>query len=180
MFVNAIFMDYQAILRKAIKKGTNVFLAPNATVIGDVSIGNESSIWFGAVLRGDSDKIIIGKKSNIQDNSIVHCDPGFPVIIGDGVVVGHGSIVHGAKISNNCLIGMGTTLLNGVEIGENSIIGANTLVTRDTIIPSNSLVLGSPGKVVKTIGQQQIENIKENAKVYVEKGKQFLAFYGQH
>ena len=180
MFVSAIFMDYKAILSKAIKKGANVFIAPNATTIGDIELGKNSSVWYGAVLRGDSDKIFVGKRSNIQDNAVLHCDPGFPVVIGDGVVVGHGAIVHGAKISDNCLIGMGAILLNGAKIGKNSIIGANALVTGGKIIPPNSLVLGSPAKVVKPLNKSQIKAIQENANVYVEKGLQFLSHYKNH
>ncbi len=164
-------------LNKPLKKGKEVFVAPGATVIGDVSLDDESSVWFGAVLRGDSDKIEIGKRTNIQDNATIHCDPGFPAILGDDCIVGHNAIIHGAELKNNVLVGMHATVLNGAVIGEYSIIGANALVTAGTEIPPRSLVLGSPAKVVKTITEQQMQDIRENAAVYVKKAKEFIEFY---
>jgi carbonic anhydrase/acetyltransferase-like protein (isoleucine patch superfamily) len=164
-------------LSTPIKIGQDVFIAPTATVIGDVELGNEVSIWYGAVLRGDSDKIKVGNRTNIQDNAVLHCDPNEPAIIGDECIIGHGAIVHGATLANNVLVGMHSTVLNGATVGEFSIIGANALVTSGTIIPPRSLVLGSPAKVVKTIGEEQMEAIKQNAKVYVEKGKEYLEYY---
>jgi len=164
-------------LNKPIQKGSDVFIAPTATVIGDVSLGDESSIWFGAVIRGDSDRINIGARTNIQDNAVIHCDPNDPAIIGDECIIGHCAIVHGAKLANNVLIGMNATVLNNAEIGEFSIIGANSLVTAGTIIPPYSLVLGSPAKVVKTLNKKQIEGIKINAEVYVKKAKEYISYY---
>ncbi len=157
--------------------GDGVFVAPTATVIGNVILKENSSVWFGAVLRGDSDEISIGERTNIQDSAVVHCDPDDPVIIGDDCIIGHSAIVHGATLENNVLVGMQSTVLNGAVIGEFSIIGANALVTAGTIIPPYSLVLGSPAKVIKSINQEQIKAIKENAAVYVEKAKEFIEYY---
>mgnify|MGYP000692695159 CR=1 FL=1 len=150
------------------------FIAENAAIIGDVTIGEKASIWYGAVLRGDSDSIHIGARTNVQDNAVVHVDPGFPVSIGDDSIVGHLALVHGATIENNVLVGMHSTILNGARIGEFSIIGANALVTSNTIIPPKSLVLGSPAKVVKELTDKQIDNIKRNAAAYVALGEAYL------
>ncbi|MFT7230051.1 MAG: carbonic anhydrase/acetyltransferase-like protein (isoleucine patch superfamily) [Bacteroidia bacterium] len=164
-------------LQKPIQVGKDIFIAPTATVIGDVSLGDEVSIWFGAVLRGDSDKISVGARTNIQDNAVIHCDPNDPAVIGEECIIGHCAIVHGAKLANNVLVGMNATVLNNAEIGEFSIIGANALVTAGTIIPPYSLVLGSPAKVVKKLSDDQVEGIRINAKVYVDKAKEYLAYY---
>lgn len=150
------------------------YVADNAAIIGDVTIGKKSSVWFGAVLRGDSDSIKIGRRSNIQDNAVVHVDPGFPVTIGDDCIVGHLALIHGASISNNVLVGMNSTVLNGAQVGEFSIIGANALVTSNTVIPPNSLVLGSPAKVVKTLTDKQIAHVIRNAAAYVKLGAEYL------
>ena len=164
-------------LQQTAQKGKNIFIAPNATVIGDVALGDEVSIWFGAVLRGDSDSISVGARTNIQDNAVIHCDPNDPAVIGEECIIGHCAIVHGAKLANNVLVGMNATVLNNAEIGEFSIIGANALVTAGTIIPPYSLVLGSPAKVVKKLSEEQIEGILINAKVYVDKAKEYIAYY---
>lgn len=152
----------------------SAYVADNAAIIGDVTIGKKSSVWFGAVLRGDSDSIKIGRRSNIQDNAVVHVDPGFPVTIGDDCIVGHLALIHGATISNNVLVGMNSTVLNGAQVGEFSIIGANALVTSNTVIPPNSLVLGSPAKVVKTLTDKQIAHVIRNAEAYVKLGSEYL------
>jgi|SRR5210317_687935 len=152
----------------------SAYIADNAVIIGDVTIGKKSSVWFGAVLRGDSDSIKIGRRSNIQDNAVVHVDPGFPVTIGDDCIVGHLALIHGATISNNVLVGMNSTVLNGAQVGEFSIIGANALVTSNTVIPPNSLVLGSPAKVVKTLTDKQIAHVIRNAEAYVKLGSEYL------
>ncbi len=157
------------------KKGKEVFIAPNATVIGKVYLADESSIWFAAVLRGDGDEIHIGARSNIQDGCIVHVDPGVPVHIGEDVVVGHGAIVHGASIGNNSLIGMRATLLNNVKVGKGCIIGAHSLLTEGTEIPDYSVVMGIPGKVVKQLSPEEAKKIKANAASYVRLGKRYLA-----
>lgn len=171
-------MDLTAILSKQVQKGKNVFIAPNATTIGHVTLGDESSVWFGAVLRADSDRIDIGQRTNIQDNAVVHVDPGCPAIIGDECIVGHLALVHGARIGHHVLVGMHSTILNDAQIGEFSIIGANTLITANTVIPPYSMVLGSPGKVIKTLDDRAIEAIRKNASVYVELARSYLSFYG--
>lgn len=159
------------------KIAKSVFVAPTATVIGDVELADQSSVWYSAVLRGDSDEIRVGERSNIQDNAVVHCDPGDPAIIGKDCIIGHGAIVHGATLKDHVLVGMNAVVLNGAEVGEYSIIGANALVTAGTIIPPGSLVLGSPAKVVKELGEEQKDAIRKNAEVYVEKAKQFIEHY---
>ncbi|MDX5320984.1 MAG: gamma carbonic anhydrase family protein [Bacteroidota bacterium] len=161
-------------LQKKLIHGKNLFVANTATVIGDVEIGDDCSVWFGAVIRGDSDIIRIGNRSNVQDNAVIHCDPGAPAIIGDDCVIGHCAIVHGAQLGNCVLVGMHATVLNNARIGNNVIIGANALVTGGMEIPDNSLVLGAPAKVVKGLSPEQIEGIKENARVYVEKAADYL------
>lgn len=167
----------RSIISKQVIKGKEVFIAPSSTVIGDVKLGNNTSIWFGAVMRGDSDEIVIGKGSNIQDNAVVHCDPGYPAIIGEDCIVGHGAIVHGARLENNVLVGMNATILNGAKIGEYCIIGANALITGNTVIPPYSLVVGSPAKVVKTLNEENFEAIRENARVYRELALEYIEYY---
>ncbi|MHB1277425.1 MAG: gamma carbonic anhydrase family protein [Bacteroidia bacterium] len=167
-------MSTKAHLHKKLVHGKNAFITNTATVIGDVEMGDDCSVWFGAVIRGDSDRIRIGNRTNIQDNAVIHCDPGAPAIIGDDCVIGHLAIVHGAQLGNCVLVGMHATILNNAKIGNNVIIGANTLVTAGTIIPDNTMVLGSPGKPVGKLSEEQIAGIKENARVYVEKAKEYL------
>lgn len=162
------------ILRQAIGKGKEVFIADTARVFGRVSLGNEVSVWFGAVLRGDGDDIIIGERSNIQDHAVIHVDPGYPVNIGRECIVGHGAIVHGASLSNNVLVGMHATILNGTNIGEFSIIAAGALVPEGMQIPPYSLVMGVPAKVVKTISDEQKQKIIKNAETYVNLSKVYL------
>ncbi|WP_456371599.1 gamma carbonic anhydrase family protein [Methanocaldococcus sp.] len=146
-------------------------IAKTAVIVGDVTIGEYSSVWYNAVIRGDLEKIIIGNYSNIQDCCVIHCSKGFPVRIGDYVSIGHGAVVHGCIIEDNVLVGMNATILNGAKIGENCIIGANALVTQNKEIPPNSLVLGVPGRVVRTLTDEEIKSIKENALRYVELSK---------
>ncbi len=153
----------------------NVFIAPNATVIGNCVIDSDASVWYGAVLRGDNDLISIGEGSNIQDLSMVHVDPGKPVHIGKGCTIGHRAIVHGAHVEDHVLIGMGAIVMNDARIGENSIIGAGAVVTEGKVIPPNSLVLGMPGKVVKTLDEEAVEGIRRNASVYVENARRFMS-----
>lgn len=148
------------------------FIAQNATILGDVKMAENASVWYGAVLRGDGSEIIIGKNSNVQDNATVHCDPDFPVHIGENVTVGHNAIIHGCTINNNVMVGMGATVLNGAVIGEGSIIGAGALVREGQIIPENSLVIGLPAKVVKETTEEQHKAIIENANHYVELGRE--------
>ena len=146
----------------------DTFIAESADVLGDVIIGEGSSIWYGTVVRGDIQNIKIGKYTNIQDNATVHTETEMPTEIGDYTVVGHNAIVHGCKVGNNCLIGMGAIVLNRAVVGDNSIIGAGSLVTEGKVIPPNSLVMGTPGKVVRQVTEEEIENIKKNAIRYYE------------
>jgi carbonic anhydrase/acetyltransferase-like protein (isoleucine patch superfamily) len=151
----------------------SVFIAPGAYLIGDVRIGKDSSVWFNAVLRGDDGPIIIGERCSIQDNSTIHLFEGFPVEIADDVTIGHNVILHGCKVGNRCIIGMGSTLLDNVEVGEDCIIGANTLLAGGIKIPPRSLVLGSPGKVIREITQKDLELLQMSSEHYVHRGKEF-------
>ena len=150
-----------------------VFIADGAKVIGDVEIGANSSVWFNAVIRADSDKVKIGENSNVQDNAVIHTSEGFGVQIGDNVTIGHGAIVHGCTVENNVMIGMGAIVLNGAVIGENSIIGAGTLVTQGKIIPAGSLAFGNPVKVVRELTDDEIKSITDNANSYVNEAKDY-------
>jgi carbonic anhydrase/acetyltransferase-like protein (isoleucine patch superfamily) len=156
-------------------KGREVFIAKNATVIGNVELGANSSVWFGAVIRGDGDKIKIGERTNVQDLSIIHVDPGVPVTIGNEVIIGHASIVHGASIGDNTLIGMRSTIMNHAKIGKYCVIGAHALVTEGMEIPDYSVVMGSPAKIVKTIREEDREKLRLNALHYVELAKKYLS-----
>jgi carbonic anhydrase/acetyltransferase-like protein (isoleucine patch superfamily) len=151
----------------------SVFIAPGAYIIGDVQIGKESTVWFNAVLRGDDGPIIVGERCSIQDNSTIHLYEGFPVIIEDDVTVGHNVILHGCKIGKRSIIGMGSTLLDNVEVGEECIIGANTLLAGGIKIPPRSLVLGSPGKVVRELTEKDLQMLQMSSEHYVQKGKEF-------
>lgn len=156
------------------RKEENVFIAPNATVIGQVTLEASSSVWFGAVLRGDGDTIHIGKGTNIQDLAVVHVDPGVPVRIGEGVTVGHAAIIHGAEIDDYSLIGMRATVMNNARVGKYCIIGAHALVTEGMEIPDYSVVMGVPGKVVKTLPEEGRERLRRSAEHYIERGQQYL------
>ncbi|OPX65550.1 MULTISPECIES: gamma carbonic anhydrase family protein [unclassified Methanoregula] len=148
--------------------GEALFQAGNATVIGDVTLGNQVGIWFGAVVRADKDRIVIGDRSNIQDNCVVHTSKGFPVILGNDVSVGHGAILHGCTIADQVLVGMGAIILNGARIGKGSVIGAGAVVREGAEIPDGSVVVGVPGKVIKQADDNQQQHILNNAAAYVE------------
>ncbi|WP_085505011.1 gamma carbonic anhydrase family protein [Thalassobacillus devorans] len=150
-----------------------VFMAPGAHIIGDVSIGKESSIWFNAVLRGDEAPIKIGERCSIQDNATCHLYEESPLIVKDEVTVGHNVILHGCTVESRCIIGMGSTILDGAVIGEESIIGANTLIPPGKKIPPRSLVVGSPGKVVRELNEKDFELIQLSIDTYVQKGKEY-------
>lgn len=162
------------------KISDEVFVAPSATVVGKVELMKHSSVWFGAVLRGDADEIKVGERTNIQDNVVIHADPGSPCWIGSDCVIGHSAIVHGAKLSDHVLIGMHATILNDAEIGAYSIIGANALVPQGMKIPPYSLVLGVPAKVVKTLDKEVEERINKNVEEYVVRGKIYLNYYAKN
>ena len=145
------------------------FIAPNAIIIGRVNIGENSSVWFNTVLRGDMENISIGDESNIQDLSMGHADPGFPLVVGNRVTIGHHCVVHGCRIEDDCLIGMGAIIMNEVRIGRGSIIGAGAILLEGMEVPEFSMVVGSPAKVRKTYDESILENIRESAKIYVKR-----------
>lgn len=149
------------------------FVADSATLIGDVVLHKDSNIWFNAVLRADIAKIEIGEGSNVQDGCVCHVDYDKPVIIGKGVTIGHNATLHGCKIGNGSLIGMGAIVLDGVEIGEHSLVGAGAVVTPGTKIPAKSLVLGSPATVKRELKNEEIAGIKKNGEIYVELAKEY-------
>ncbi len=144
------------------------FVAPNATVIGEVAAGPDINVWYGAVIRADKDRISIGARSNIQDNCVVHTSAGHPVSVGEDVSVGHGAILHGCTIKDRVLVGMGAIVLNGAIVGEESIIGAGALVSEGKEIPPRSLVLGVPGKVVRQVTDEEVAATLQNASSYVK------------
>lgn len=152
-----------------------VFVAANATVLGDVTLGRGVNIWYGAVLRADEGALILGENSNVQDNAVLHCDPGGQVVLGKNVTVGHSAIVHGCTVGDNSLIGMHATILNHAVVGRNCIIGAGALVPEGMVIPDNSVAVGVPARVIKTIRDDQLAHNIENAEAYVEMGRQHAA-----
>jgi carbonic anhydrase/acetyltransferase-like protein (isoleucine patch superfamily) len=147
----------------------SAWVAPGAYVIGDVHLGEQSSVWYGAVLRGDTEPIRVGDRTNIQDGCILHADPGYPAIVGEDCVVGHNAIVHGCEIQRGCLIGMGATILNGARIGEGSIVAAGALVPEGREYPPGSLIVGIPAKPVKDVNEEQTEDIARGVREYVER-----------
>ena len=151
----------------------SAWVAPNASVIGDVTLSERVSIWFGAVLRGDIDRISIGAGSNIQDGSVCHADPGRPLLVGEHVTVGHMVMLHGCTIGDHCLIGIGAVVMNGAVIGKNSVVGAGSLVTEGKEFPEGSLIMGSPAKVVRQLDAAALEKLQQNAANYVKNGQRY-------
>ena len=149
------------------------WIASSASVIGNVKLERNASVWFAAVLRGDNDPIVIGENSNIQDGCVMHTDPGFPMLVGSGCTVGHQAILHGCIIGDNTLIGMGATVLTGARIGNNCLIGANALVTEGKVIPDGSMVLGSPGKIIRQLSEDEIRRNAKAAAHYVANWQRF-------
>jgi len=143
------------------------FVAWNAEVAGKVSLGEHSSVWFGATLRGDMDTITVGKGSNIQDGAVVHMDIGSPCVIGENVTVGHRAILHGCTVGDGCLIGMGAIVLDGADIGAESVVGAGALVTQGKKFPPRSLIIGSPARAVRSLGDEDVQRLRANAGRYV-------------
>lgn len=151
------------------------WIAPTAVLVGDVVVGAEAGIWFGVVARGDIETITIGARSNVQENTVLHTDKGYPLTIGENCTIGHAAIVHGCTIGDNTLIGMGATVLNGAKIGKNCLIGANALITENKVIPDNSMVVGAPGKVVREIDEEGVRNLAASADRYVQNARRFAA-----
>ena len=151
------------------------WIAPEAHVMGNVQMSKNSSVWFGSVVRGDNDPITIGENTNIQDNSVLHSDVGSPLSIGKDVTVGHRVMLHGCTIGDNCLIGIGSVILNNTKIGKNCLIGANSLITEGKDIPDNSMVMGSPGRVLRQLTDEQVAMINLSAEHYVHNWKRFAA-----
>jgi carbonic anhydrase/acetyltransferase-like protein (isoleucine patch superfamily) len=147
------------------------YVADNAQVIGRVRMKPDSSVWFGAVLRGDNEWIELGERSQIQDNCVLHTDDGFPLTVGSNCVIGHLVMLHGCTIGNNSLIGMGAVVLNGAKIGNNSLVGAGAVVTEGKSFPDNSLIVGAPARVIRTLDEKALELIREGADVYVQRSK---------
>lgn len=145
------------------------FVAPSADVIGSVVLNRHASIWFNAVARGDNDMISIGQRSNIQDNTVLHTDPGIPLIIGSNVTVGHSVMLHGCHIGDNCLIGIGSTIMNNAEVGKYCIVGANTLITEGKKFPDGSMIVGSPGRMIRKLSDEEISQLAQIAEIYVKK-----------
>ena len=150
------------------------WLAPDATLIGRVRLLKGASVWFGSVLRGDNDWITVGERTNVQDMCVLHTDPGIPLTLGADVSIGHGVVLHGATVGDNTIIGMGATLLNRAKIGRNSIVGANALIPEGKEFPDNSLIVGVPGKVIRTIPAGEVDMLKMNAQIYFERWQRYI------
>jgi carbonic anhydrase/acetyltransferase-like protein (isoleucine patch superfamily) len=149
------------------------WVAPNATLIGRIRMKLDTSVWFGAVLRGDNEWIELGERSQIQDNATLHTDPGFPMTIGPDCVIGHNVILHGCTIGANSLVGMGAIMLNGSRVGRNCLVGAGALITEGKTFPENSLIVGSPARAVRTLDEKAIKMIAGGANIYVQRFKQY-------
>lgn len=166
--------SFQGNSPKALHEPFDGWVADTATVIGQVEFGQQVSVWFGAVIRGDNSRIHIGSFSNVQENAVLHTDPGIDLIVGDYVTIGHQAMLHGCTIGDNSLIGINAVILNRAVIGKNCIIGANALIPEGKVIPDNSLVMGSPGKVIKTLDTQAEVMLKMSAMHYAAHYKNFI------
>ena len=151
------------------------WIAPDATLIGDVRVGRNAGFWFGVVIRGDNEPITIGADTNVQEHTVMHTDPSFPLTIGEGCTIGHRAMLHGCTIGDNSLIGMGTIVLNGARIGKNSLVGAGALVTEGKEFPDNSLIVGSPAKAIRVLDDAAVARLRGSAAHYVANGKRFKA-----
>ncbi|MFD2648211.1 gamma carbonic anhydrase family protein [Devosia albogilva] len=151
------------------------WIAPTAVLVGRIIVRADAGVWFGVVARGDNEPIVIGARSNVQENVVLHTDMGFPLTIGEGCTVGHKAMLHGCTIGDNTLIGMGATVLNGARIGRNCLIGAGALVTEGKEIPDNSLVVGAPGKVIRELDEAGIQRLRNSADGYVRNARRFAS-----
>lgn len=156
------------------KINESVYISESTDIIGDVTIGENCNIWFGARLRGDMSKIQIGDRTNIQENCVLHGDTDFETYVGDNVTIGHGAIVHGCNIGDNVLVGMGSIILNGAKISKNSIVGAGALITQNKTFEEGVLIIGNPAKAVRKLTEEEIEGIKESANHYIEISKEYI------
>ena len=153
--------------------GDDYYIAPTATIIGDVTLMKDASVWFGATLRGDNDPIVIGQGTNVQDGSMIHTDPGFGATLGNNVSIGHMVMLHGCTIGDGTLIGIGSVILNGAVIGKNCLIGANSMITEGKNIPDNSVVMGSPGKIIRQTSEADLKMIANPGPHYVARYKMY-------
>lgn len=153
----------------------SAWVADSAQVIGDVTLGEDVSIWFGSVLRGDADSLHIGAGSNIQDASVLHADLGKPLVVGERVTVGHQVMLHGCTIGDESLIGIGAVILNGAKIGKNCLVGAGALVTEGKEFPDGSMIIGSPAKVVRQLSPEQIEGLRKSAQHYIDNARRYMS-----
>jgi len=153
--------------------GEGQYIAGNATLVGDIRLAAEASVWFNAVLRGDNDTITIGARSNVQDAAVLHTDPGLPLVVGAGVTIGHQAMLHGCTIGDNTLIGIGSTILNRAAIGRDSVVGAHALVTEDKDFPDGVLIIGAPAKIARELEPAEIEMIRRSADVYVDNAARY-------
>ncbi|RWQ29597.1 MAG: gamma carbonic anhydrase family protein [Mesorhizobium sp.] len=151
------------------------WIAPDATLIGDIRVGRNAGFWFGVVIRGDNEPIVIGADTNVQEHTVMHTDVGFPLTIGQGCTIGHRALLHGCTIGDNSLIGMGAIVLNGAKIGKNSLVGAGALVTEGKEFPDNSLIIGSPARLVRALDDAAVAGLRASAAHYVANGKRFKA-----
>ena len=158
-------------VRPSLPVGGRCFIAPDAIVIGDVRIGLDAGVWFGAALRGDNEPIVIGARSNVQDLCVLHTDMGFPLTVGEDCTIGHNAILHGCAIGDGSLIGMGAVVLNGAKIGRGCLVGARALITEGKEFPDHSLIFGSPAKVVRAMDPEAAKALREDAARYVEKAR---------
>ena len=150
-----------------------IFVAPGARVIGDVTLGHEANVWFNAVVRGDNDHIALGARVNVQDGAVLHVDAGVPLLVEDGVSIGHKAMLHGCTVRSGTLVGINAVILNNADIGRDCLIGANALVAEGKRIPERSLVVGSPGRVLRTLSDEEVEAVRYASTSYVEKARRY-------
>ncbi|HEY8346416.1 MAG TPA: gamma carbonic anhydrase family protein [Symbiobacteriaceae bacterium] len=151
-----------------------VWIAPDAQVVGRVQVAEEASIWFNTVLRGDTDRIVVGRGTNVQDGTVIHCDPGYPALIGENVTIGHSCVIHGCQIGDETLIGMGSVILTGAKIGSRCLVAAGSLITEHQEFPDGSVIMGRPAKVVRPVGEKELAMIRRGAEVYRRNGRRYM------
>jgi carbonic anhydrase/acetyltransferase-like protein (isoleucine patch superfamily) len=159
--------------RRVTLVGKDHFVAPDATLVGDITLESAVSIWFQVVIRAENDRVVIGEGSNVQDGSVLHVDPGFPLTLARNVSIGHKVMLHGCSVGDNSLIGMGAIVLNGARIGNNSLVGAGALVTEGKSFPDNSLIVGSPARAVRSLDEKAVAQIRHGAEHYVRRSREY-------